>query len=114
MDAQALSNCLSYFRDVVTTRQGERELLDFEGPVVGTCCNFVPEELVWAVGGRTIRLCGGNAQWEAAGERREVAVPARWGAILKQSEVYKEKQGREAAAAAETEAKKRKKVEKEG
>jgi len=53
-------------------------------------------------------------QWEAAGERREVAVPALWGAILKQSEVYKEKQGREAAAAAETEAKKRKKVEKEG
>lgn len=68
MDAQELSNCLSYFREVVTTRQGERELVDFEGPVVGACCNFVPEELAWAVGGRTIRLCGGSAQWEAAGE----------------------------------------------
>jgi benzoyl-CoA reductase/2-hydroxyglutaryl-CoA dehydratase subunit BcrC/BadD/HgdB len=68
MDAQELSNCLSYFREVLVTRRAERELVDFDGPVVGTYCNFVPEELVWAAGGRTIRLCGGSAQWEAAGE----------------------------------------------
>lgn len=69
MDAQELINCLSYFRESVTARRAEAELVGFDGPVVGTCCNFVPEELVWAVGGRTIRLCGGSADWEAEGEK---------------------------------------------
>lgn len=68
MDTQELTNCLSYFRESVTARRAESELVDFDGPVVGTCCNFVPEELVWAAGGRTIRLCGGSAEWEAEGE----------------------------------------------
>ena len=62
-----LEKSLSYFREMVTSRQGEKELLDFKGLVVGTFCNFVPDELVWAVGGRSIRLCGGDPQWEEMG-----------------------------------------------
>jgi len=68
MDNAELDKSLSCFRELVTTRHGERELLDFEGLVVGTFCNFVPDELVWAVGGRSIRLCGGRPQWEEEGE----------------------------------------------
>lgn len=63
-----LKSCLSYFREFVTSRQGERELVDFDGPVIGVSCNFVPDELVWAVGGRTVRLCGGDSQWQEEGE----------------------------------------------
>ena len=63
-----LKSCLSYFREFVTARQGERELVDFDGPVIGVSCNFVPDELVWAVGGRTMRLCGGDSQWQEEGE----------------------------------------------
>jgi len=63
-----LHNSLSYFRDVLVTRRGERELLDFDGPVIGVSCNFVPDELVWAVGARTVRLCSGDSQWQEAGE----------------------------------------------
>jgi len=64
-----LATALSYFHDVVASGQGERELLDFKGLVVGTACNFVPDELIWAVGGRTIRLCGGSAQGAEEGEK---------------------------------------------
>ncbi len=65
----SLATALSYFRDVVVSGRAERELLDFEGLVVGTACNFVPDELIWAVGGRPIRLCGGSAQGAEEGEK---------------------------------------------
>jgi len=68
MDESASLTSLDYFRELVVSRSAERELADFDGKVVGTFCNFVPEELAWAVGGRAARLCGGSAEWEAAGE----------------------------------------------
>jgi benzoyl-CoA reductase/2-hydroxyglutaryl-CoA dehydratase subunit BcrC/BadD/HgdB len=90
-DPDTLSACLSYFREAVALRLAERELVAFDGPVVGTCCNFVPEELVWAVGGRTIRLCGGDVQAEAAGEEllpRDVCPVVKATAALPKTEPH--------------------------
>lgn len=80
-----LATCLDYFRDILVSGSADRELLDHEGVVVGTFCNFVPEELVWAVGGRSIRLCGGRVDWEDAGEQvvsREVCSAVKSAAAL--------------------------------
>ncbi|MHC4501774.1 MAG: 2-hydroxyacyl-CoA dehydratase [Planctomycetota bacterium] len=85
MTAPDLSICLEYFRETVSSGSAERELIDFKGTVIGTFCNFVPEELVWAAGGRTIRLCGGRADWAEAGEEtvsREVCPVVKAAAAL--------------------------------
>lgn len=69
MDTTELSKCLSYFTDRVRNKTGEKELVDAGGLVVGTFCNFVPEELIWAVGARSIRLCGGCSEHEEQGSQ---------------------------------------------
>ena len=68
MNNKEMQQAFSYFRDVLSKRRAENELAGFDGPVIGVTCNFVPDELVWAVGGRTVRLCGGDSQWEEEGE----------------------------------------------
>jgi benzoyl-CoA reductase/2-hydroxyglutaryl-CoA dehydratase subunit BcrC/BadD/HgdB len=57
---------LGYFRDIVTTGRRAEELAAFDGKVVGTFCNFVPEELILAAGAVPVRLCAGDHG--AAGE----------------------------------------------
>ncbi len=69
MDTTELKNCWSYFTDRVRYKTGEKELVDAEGLVVGTFCNFVPEELIWAAGARSIRLCSGCPEQEEQGSR---------------------------------------------
>ncbi|MGD8239386.1 MAG: 2-hydroxyacyl-CoA dehydratase family protein, partial [Armatimonadota bacterium] len=49
-----------YFRDILTSEKRARELARHDGPIVGTLCNFVPEELILAAGAVPLRLCGGD------------------------------------------------------
>jgi benzoyl-CoA reductase/2-hydroxyglutaryl-CoA dehydratase subunit BcrC/BadD/HgdB len=63
---------LEYFRDLVTTERRAAELAAFDGKVVGTFCNFVPEELIVAAGAVPVRLCSGDA---AAAGASEVFLP---------------------------------------
>lgn len=59
---------LSYFREIVTGDRRLRELAEYPGKVVGTYCNFVPEELVLAAGAVPVRLCAGDPAAAAAAE----------------------------------------------
>jgi benzoyl-CoA reductase/2-hydroxyglutaryl-CoA dehydratase subunit BcrC/BadD/HgdB len=59
---------LTYFREIVTTDRRVRELEDFPGKVIGTFCNFVPEELIYAAGAVPVRLCAGDYAAIAVGE----------------------------------------------
>ena len=51
---------ISYFRDILNSDKRARELAEHDGPIVGTLCNFVPEELIVAAGAVPLRLCGGD------------------------------------------------------
>ncbi|MBI5832780.1 MAG: 2-hydroxyacyl-CoA dehydratase [Armatimonadetes bacterium] len=88
-----MTNSLSYFRDMVTTDRRARELADDPRRVVGTFCNFVPEELILAVGAVSVRLCSGDADAATASETilpREVcsAVRATAGAVAGGAGLY--------------------------
>lgn len=59
---------LDYFREIVTTDRRTAELAEFDGRVIGTFCNFVPEELVLALDAVPVRLCSSDPATVAAGE----------------------------------------------
>ena len=59
---------IGYFRDMVTTDRRAAELEAFEGKVIGTYCNFVPEELIYALGAVPVRLCSGDDDASRRGE----------------------------------------------
>jgi benzoyl-CoA reductase/2-hydroxyglutaryl-CoA dehydratase subunit BcrC/BadD/HgdB len=50
-----------YFRHILESDQRTSELNAFAGKVVGTFCNFVPDEIVIAAGAIPVRLCSGRA-----------------------------------------------------
>lgn len=59
---------ITYFREIVTSDLRTKELDSFPGKVVGTLCNFVPEELILAAGAMPVRLCGGEHKAEREAE----------------------------------------------
>lgn len=64
---------MDYFDEMSRFPQRVREIGDFKksgGKVVGTFCNFAPEELVYAAGALPIRLCAGF--YETTGLAEEV------------------------------------------
>ncbi|MBM4044195.1 MAG: 2-hydroxyacyl-CoA dehydratase [Planctomycetes bacterium] len=73
---------IAYFRTILTSDQRERELKEFPGKVVGTFCNFVPEELIHAVGAQAVRLCAGH--YEAA-KAAEAVLPRDLCPVIKSS-----------------------------
>lgn len=50
---------IGYFEKIISTDIREKELEGFPGKIIGTFCNFVPEELIYAAGAIPIRLCMG-------------------------------------------------------
>lgn len=48
-----------YFEKSVTSESRKKELQGYAGKVIGTFCNFVPEELIYAAGAVPVRLCAG-------------------------------------------------------
>ena len=59
---------MNYFRKIVETNSRAEELQGFAGKVIGTMCNFVPEELILAAGGVPVRLCAGALEAEKEAE----------------------------------------------
>ena len=57
---------IRYFKDILDSDRRAGELAAHEGPIVGTLCNFSPEEIIVAAGGVPLRLCGGDHE-SAAG-----------------------------------------------
>lgn len=53
------AEAMSYYDEMVTSDTRVREIQNFKGKVIGTFCNFVPEELIYAAGAIPIRLCAG-------------------------------------------------------
>lgn len=62
------NDAITYFRKIVTTEFRVRELENFHGKIVGTFCNFVPEEIVFALGALPVRLCSGDYEAARTGE----------------------------------------------
>ncbi|MFQ5810825.1 MAG: 2-hydroxyacyl-CoA dehydratase subunit D, partial [Armatimonadota bacterium] len=58
----------NYFRGILTSDKRARELAKHDGPIVGTLCNFVPEEIILAAGAVPLRLCGGDYEASKAVE----------------------------------------------
>lgn len=50
---------MSYYEGIVSLDIRLKEIQSFKGQVIGTFCNFVPEELIYAAGAIPIRLCAG-------------------------------------------------------
>ncbi len=59
---------VSYFNHILTSDTRVEELRAFSGKVVGTLCNFAPEELILAAGAVPVRLCAGELEAEKAVE----------------------------------------------
>jgi len=59
---------IDHFRKTVQTTSRAEELQSFAGQVIGTMCNFVPEELILAAGGVPVRMCAGSAEAEKEAE----------------------------------------------
>lgn len=51
---------ISYYEDIISTDRRGKELQNFSGKIIGIFCNFVPEELIYAVGAVPVRLCAGS------------------------------------------------------
>ncbi len=51
---------IGYFKDILDSDKRAGELAAHDGPIVGTLCNFSPEEIIVAAGGVPLRLCGGD------------------------------------------------------
>jgi benzoyl-CoA reductase/2-hydroxyglutaryl-CoA dehydratase subunit BcrC/BadD/HgdB len=82
---------MSYFDNVFAEIHGKRiqELVEHKqmgGKVVGTFCTYVPEEIVLALGGACIGLCGGA---ELATEQVEAILPRNICALIKSSFGFK-------------------------
>ncbi|AWB10877.1 Benzoyl-CoA reductase/2-hydroxyglutaryl-CoA dehydratase subunit, BcrC/BadD/HgdB [Thermodesulfobium acidiphilum] len=64
---------LSYFYSVVADIHGTRvkELIEHKnkGPVIGSFCIYVPEEIILAIGGQLVGLCAGADFWVPYGEQ---------------------------------------------
>ena len=63
---------IEYFRDALESGARAEELSADRRPVVGTFCNFVPDEVVMAAGAVPVRLDSGD---ESAAAEAESAVP---------------------------------------
>ena len=50
-------SAMSYFEEIVAADRRTEELREAGDPVVGSFCNFVPEELIHAAGAVPVRLC---------------------------------------------------------
>ncbi len=50
---------MSYYEGIVSLDIRLKEIQSFKGQAIGTFCNFVPEELIYAAGAIPIRLCAG-------------------------------------------------------
>lgn len=53
------AGALAYFEETMTTDTGARNLQTSSDKIIGTFCNFIPEELIYAAGARSVRLCAG-------------------------------------------------------
>lgn len=54
------AKALSYYEGLFAhPNSREEEIRNFKGKVIGTFCNFVPEELIYAAGCLPLRLCAG-------------------------------------------------------
>lgn len=54
---------ITYFENIMLSSQRINELKDFKskgGKIIGLFCNFVPEEIVYALGAIPVRLCSGS------------------------------------------------------
>lgn len=58
----------AYFKEIVTGKRRLEELNAFNGKVIGTMCNFVPEELIYASGALPVRVCAGDYDAVNVGE----------------------------------------------
>ncbi|MFQ6098964.1 MAG: 2-hydroxyacyl-CoA dehydratase subunit D, partial [Armatimonadota bacterium] len=63
---------ISYFLNVLSSSDRADELTASGAPVVGGLCNFVPEEIVLALGAAPVRLCAGD---HVAARRAEEILP---------------------------------------
>ncbi|UCF09062.1 MAG: 2-hydroxyacyl-CoA dehydratase [Thermoplasmata archaeon] len=59
---------MSYYRDIALGMYDPKRLAD-PGPLIGTFCNLVPEELILAAGARPFRLCAGYQGTISVSER---------------------------------------------
>lgn len=59
---------LNYFEELISNDSHIKTLQNFDGKIIGTFCNFVPEELIYAAGAIPIRLCAGFYDTIAIGE----------------------------------------------
>lgn len=50
---------MRYYEETIASDRRIKEIKEFGGKVIGTFCNFVPEELIYAAGAIPIRLCSG-------------------------------------------------------
>lgn len=78
---------MDYFTTVVKTVHGRRpyELYEYKqkgGKVFGTYCVYVPDEVIYALGGVTTGLCGGDQFWVPGGEQ---VLPSNTCALIKSS-----------------------------
>ena len=51
-----------YFRDILESNRRVEELRQFPGKVIGTFCNFMPDEIAIAAGAIPVRLCSGKSE----------------------------------------------------
>lgn len=58
---------MDYFFGLFQGRYGSSDFFDHSGPVIGTLCVQVPDELILAVGARPLRLCSGVASYDQLG-----------------------------------------------
>ncbi|MFH1227076.1 MAG: double-cubane-cluster-containing anaerobic reductase [Planctomycetota bacterium] len=63
------AQALGYFDEIITGDSRVKALQRFNGKIIGTYCNFVPEELIYAAGAIPIRLCAGFHDTIAAAEK---------------------------------------------
>jgi benzoyl-CoA reductase/2-hydroxyglutaryl-CoA dehydratase subunit BcrC/BadD/HgdB len=63
---------IPYFRDILASPRRHDELGPSGAKVVGTLCNFVPEEIILALGAVPLRLCSGD---HVAARNAEDSVP---------------------------------------
>lgn len=71
---------MGYFYELFRRVHCEGESLPSRGPLVGTTCIHVPEELVYALGATPLRLCSGSYQCDQAGAE---FMPAKSCALVK-------------------------------
>lgn len=58
---------MTYFYDLFRRVYCHGEELDIPGPKIGTTCIHTPEELIYALGAKPIRLCNGSYHYDQVG-----------------------------------------------